>query len=122
MLSVMIQNGDIVIKDKLLQTVNEEVQKKQRTAGLLQIVKGELFYNANMGLDYSEILEINEKGIDDGRKKIAVAKALEYDDNIEKIIAVNITQEGENSGNQAIDVELSYTDGSIATVGGVIIG
>lgn len=122
MLSVMIQNGDIVIKDKLLQTVNDEVQKKQRTAGLLQIVKGELFYNSNMGLDYSEILEINEKGIDDGRKKIAVAKALEYDDNIEKIIAVNITQDDENSGNQAIDVELSYTDGSIATVGGVMIG
>ncbi len=122
MRSIAFVDGDILIQDKKLQMVEGEEQKKQRTAGLLQIVKGELFYNANMGLDYSEILEINEKGIDDSRKKIAIAKALEYDDNIEKIIAANITQEDENSGKQIIDVQLQYMDGTTTTVGGVGIG
>lgn len=119
----MFENGDIVIKDKRLQTVDNLDQKKQKTAGILNVVKGELFYNAGLGLDYSQVLEVNEKGIEDGTKRMAVMEALRYDENVDKIIDVEFTPDSQNSSKQIIEVLLQYKDETTPTrIGGVNVG
>jgi len=121
--SIQISNGDIVIKDKRLQMVDDLEQKKQKTAGILQTVKGELFYNAGLGLDLTQVLEINEKGIEDGVKRMSVMEALRYDENVDKVIGVGFTLDSKNSQKQSIEVLLQYKDETATTeIGGVNIG
>ena len=123
MRSVAFKDGDILIKDKRLQMVDDLDQKKQKTAGILQTVKGELFYNANLGLDYAQILEITEKGIEDDVKRMAVMEALRYDENVDKIIGVGFAPDSENSSKQLIGVLLQYRDETTPTqIGGVNVG
>ncbi len=103
--------------------VDDLEQKKQKTAGILQTVKGELFYNAGLGLDLTQVLEINEKGIEDGVKRMSVMEALRYDENVDKVIGVGFTLDSKNSQKQSIEVLLQYKDETATTeIGGVNIG
>lgn len=102
--------------------VDDLDQKKQKTAGILQIVKGELFYNANLGLDYTQMLDIIQKDIPEDVKRMAVMEDLRNDTNVDKVINIDVTEDPENSQKQIISVGLEYTDGTTATIGGVNVG
>ena len=122
MRSICFKDGDILIKDKRLQMVDDLDQKKQKTAGILQIVKGELFYNANLGLDYTQMLDIIQKDIPEDVKRMAVMEDLRNDANVDKVINVDVTEDPKNSQKQIISVDLEYTDGATTTIGGVNVG
>ena len=109
MVSIDISDGDMVIKDKRLQTVSNLEQKMQKTRGIIQTVLGELFYNANIGLKYSEILDIKEKGISDERKKVAIIEAVNQDQNVEKVNWITIST-NQSSRTVYIDLQLKYKD------------
>lgn len=121
--SIAFKDGDIVIKDKRLQMVDDLDQKKQKTVGILSVVKGELFYNAGLGLDYTQVLEVNEKGIEDDVKRMAVMEDLRNDTNVDKVIDVSFVEDPQNSSNQVISVLLQYKDETTPTqIGGVNVG
>lgn len=123
MRSICFKDGDILIKDKKLQMVDDLDQKKQKTAGILSVVKGELFYNAGLGLDYTQVLDVNQKNIEDDIKRMAVMEALRYDENVDKVIGVAFKKDPQNSQKQLIDVLLQYKDEAAPTeIGGVNVG
>lgn len=122
MRSIAFKDGDIVIKDKRLQMVDDLAQKKQKTAGILSVVKGELFYNANLGLDYTQMLDIIQKDIPEDVKRMAVMEDLRNDTNVDKVINVDVTEDPQNSQKQIISVDLEYMDGTTTTIGGVNVG
>jgi hypothetical protein len=123
MRSICFKDGDILIKDKRLQMVDDLDQKKQKTAGILSVVKGELFYNAGLGLDYTQVLDVNQKNIEDDIKRMAVMEALRYDENVDKVIGVAFKEDPQNSQKQLIDVLLQYKDEAAPTeIGGVNVG
>ena len=86
----------------------------QKTRGIIQTVLGELFYNANIGLKYSEILDIKEKGISDARKKIAIIEATLQDQNVEKVDWITIST-NQSSRIVYIDLQLKYKDEDVST-------
>ena len=123
MRSICFKDGDILIKDKRLQMVDDLDQKKQKTAGILSVVKGELFYNAGLGLDYTQVLDVNQKNIEDDIKRMAVMEALRYDENVDKVIGVAFKEDPQNSQKQLIDVLLQYKDEAAPTeIGGANVG
>lgn len=121
MKSILFKNGDIVIKDKRLQTVSNLNQKMQKTKGVLLTVLGELFFNTNIGLDYTEVLDITEKNISNERKKIAIIEAIMTDDNVEKVDEI-VIETDKISRKQSIGLKLKYKDEEETTeIGGVTI-
>jgi hypothetical protein len=120
MRSILFDNGDIVIKSKRMQMVDGNDQTLQRTKNCLSIVKGELFYNADLGLDVTQVLSINQKNISDDVKKLAVTEATLHDSNVDKVTSVDVS-EGKNR-TQNISITLIYKDGTSGVIGGVNIG
>lgn len=122
MKSILFQNGDMSIKDKRLQTISDLNQKMQKTKGVLLTVLGELFFNSDIGLDYTEVLDITEKNISNERKKIAIIEAIMSDDNVEKVDEV-VMETDKISRKQSISLKLKYKDEEeITQIGGVTIG
>lgn len=122
MKSILFQNGDMSIKDKRLQTISDLNQKMQKTKGILLTVLGELFFNSDIGLDYTEVLDITEKNISNERKKIAIIEAIMSDDNVEKVDEV-VMETDKISRKQSISLKLKYKDEEeITQIGGVTIG
>lgn len=122
MKSILFQNGDISIKDKRLQTISDLNQKTQKTKGILLTVLGELFFNIEIGLDYTEVLDITEKNISNERKKIAIIEAIMSDDNVEKVDEI-VIETDKISRKQSISLKLKYKDEEeIIEIGGVPIG
>lgn len=122
MKSIAIKNGDIFISSKRLQIVDGLEQMMQKTVQILNVVLGELWYNGNVGLERTEILDIKEKSISRERKELAVIKALQQDSNIEKIVEVNLTTDSE-SRIQTIDLKLKYLGiDSVTQLGGITVG
>jgi hypothetical protein len=120
MRSILFDNGDIVIKSKRMQMVDGTDQMLQRTKNCLSIVKGELFYNADLGLDVTQVLSINQKNIPDNVKKLAVTEAILYDSNVDKVTSVDISEVKNRTQN--ISATLNYKDGTTSTIGGVNLG
>ncbi|MCY6957903.1 hypothetical protein [Clostridium brassicae] len=117
--SIKFQNGDISITSKRLDIVEDTEQKIQKTKGLLLVAQGELFYNANIGLDRTEVLSIKEKNISKERKLLAISEATYQDENVEKIEFADITTDNKNR-KQQINIKLKYKETSdIVDVGGV---
>lgn len=86
------------------------------------MAQGELFYNANIGLDRTEVLSIKEKNISKERKLLAISEATYQDENVEKIEFADITTDKKNR-KQQIDIKLKYKETSnIVDVGGVEVG
>lgn len=122
MRSIKFSNGDISITSKRLDMVEDTEQKIQKTKGLLLVAQGELFYNANIGLDRTEVLSIKEKNISKERKLLAISEATYQDENVEKIEFADITTDKKNR-KQQIDIKLKYKETSnIVDVGGVEVG
>jgi hypothetical protein len=122
MRSIMFSGGDIVINSKRLQMVEGLSQKMQRTRTALLTVLGELFYNADAGLNYSEILDVTEKNISNERKKIAIVEAMMKDSNVEKVGEISITT-NRLSRKTEISLKLKYKDeNTITAIGGVTVG
>lgn len=122
MKSILFKNGDIFIKDKRLQIVSDLEQKMQRTKGILLTVAGELFFNTEIGLDYTEVLDIKEKNISSERKKLALIEAIMSDENVEKVDDI-VIEIDKTSRKQSISLKLKYKDESVITeIGGVEIG
>ncbi|SHJ28178.1 DUF2634 domain-containing protein [Clostridium magnum] len=122
MRSIKTENGDLVITSKRMQMVDGLQQKQQKTRQCLLVVKGELFYNGDIGLNYTEILDIKEKNISFERKRLAVMQALSQDDNIEKIDSIEITT-NPKSRKQKVTLKLKYKDEiDSTTIGGVTVG
>lgn len=109
MKSLKIENGDLCIISKRLQMVSDKEQKIQQTQTVLQLVLGELFYNADVGLDYTEILDVKEKDISDERKKLAILEALQQDENIDKVDNITIDTD-KISRKQTVTLQLTYKD------------
>lgn len=122
MKSILIQDGDMVITSKRLQLVEGNEQKYQRTKATMQIVKGELFYNANLGLDYDMVLGISDKNISDDQKKLAIREAVFQDTNVDRISDVTLNFD-KTSRKLIADLQLTYKDDTeTTTIGGVTIG
>jgi len=122
MKSIKFQNGDIVITSKRLQLIEDKEEKVQRTRTALEIFKGELFYNADVGLDYKQILSIDKKYATSEEKKLAIVEALQQDENINQIGEISITDD-EKSRNEVIDLQLTYKDEiESTTIEGVEVG
>lgn len=120
--SIKFSNGDISITSKRLDMLEDTEQKIQKTKGLLLVAQGELFYNANIGLDRTEVLSIKEKNISKERKLLAISEATYQDENVEKIEFADITTDKKNR-KQQIDIKLKYKETSnIVDVGGVEVG
>ncbi|KEI18245.1 contractile injection system sheath initiator [Clostridium haemolyticum] len=119
MKSIKIENGDIVFTSKRLTLVDELEQKIQRTKGLLQISLGELFYNADIGLNMKEVLSIEDKVISEDRKRMAIRECLSKDDNIEKIKLVDI-KTNKKTRKDTINLKIKYKGyDEIIDVGGI---
>jgi phage baseplate assembly protein W len=119
MKSIAFDNGDLVISSKRLQMVSDLEQKIQRTKGILLTSLGELFYNADIGLDRTEILDIKEKNIQEERKKFAVIQAVMQDDNVEKVDEVTI-ETNNKERKQTISLKYKYKDEEkIIEIGGI---
>lgn len=122
MKSILIQDGDVVITSKRLQLVEGDQQKYQRTKATMQVVKGELFYNADLGLDYDIALGITNKNTSDEQKKLAIREAVFQDDNVDRISDVNLNFD-KTSRKLTADLQLTYKDDTeTTTIGGVTIG
>ena len=122
MKSILIQSGDIVINSKRLQLVEGDQQKYQRTKATVQIVKGELFYNANLGLNYDIVLGITDKSVSDEEKKLAIREAVFQDSNVNKINDITLNFD-KTSRKLSADLQLTYKDSTETTmIGGVTIG
>lgn len=122
MKSIKIKDGDIFISSKRLQTVTGLEQMMQKTVQILNVVLGELWYNGDIGLDRTEILDIKEKNIPHERKELAVIRALQEDSNIEQIVEVNLTTDSK-SRTQSIDLKLKYVGiDSVTQLGGITVG
>lgn len=119
MRSIKIENNDIVITSKRMEMVDDSEQMAQRTACCLKVVKGELFYNADLGLDYTEVLSVKDKIISNQRKELAIRSALFQDSNIDKVNNINFLSEDNRQLNISVDV--TYKDGTQTTIGGVNI-
>lgn len=107
MKSIKIENGDLCIISKRLQMVSDKEQKIQQTRTILQLVLGELFYNSDVGLNYTEILDVKEKDISEERKKLAILEALQQDENIDKVDNITIDID-KISRKQTITLQLTY--------------
>lgn len=119
MKSIKIENGDIVFTSKRLSLVDDLEQKIQRTKGLLQISLGELFYNADIGLNMKEVLSIEDKVISEDRKRMAIRECLSKDDNIEKIKLVDI-KTNKKTRKDTINLKIKYKGyDEIIDVGGI---
>lgn len=115
-------DGDIAITSKRLDLVEDLPQKMQKTRGILLTSLGELFFNTEIGLDRTEVLDIKEKNISEERKRLAVITATMQDENVEKVEVANITTDIQNRS-QVIDMQLKYKDEEdITELGGVAIG
>lgn len=119
MRSIKIEDNDIVITSKRMKMVDDIEQIKQRTESCLKVVKGELFYNADLGLDYIEVLSIKDKVISDQRKDLAIRSALFQDSNIDKVN--NISFSNTDSRQLNVSIDITYKDGTEATIGGANI-
>lgn len=118
----MVQNGDLVITSKRLQMVEGLDQKMQRTRGSLLVAKGELFYNGNIGLDYTEVLDVKEKNIPVEQKRLAIMEAITKDFNVEKVDNI-IIESVDSNRQQQISLQLKYKDEDETTaIGGVTVG
>lgn len=115
-------SGDISITSKRLDLVENLQQKMQKTRGILLTSLGELFFNTEIGLDRTEILDIKEKNISLERKKLAVVTAVTQDSNVDKVEVVDIITD-RLSRKQIININLKYKDEEeITDLGGVVIG
>jgi hypothetical protein len=86
------------------------------------IVFGELFYNADIGLDYTKVLDVTEKNISDEYKKLAIIEAIMKDSNVEKVDNI-VIETDKISRKQSITVQLKYKDETeTTTIGGVTVG
>lgn len=122
MKSIDFSNNDLNIVSKRLQMVSDLEQKIQKTKSCLLTVQGELFYNADNGLDYTKVLDITEKNIPIEQRKLAIIEAIMKDKNVEKVANV-VIETDKKSRKQSITVQLKYKDGSnLTTIGGVQIG
>jgi hypothetical protein len=117
--SIKIENNDIVITSKRMEMVDDTEQMTQRTESCLKVVKGELFYNADLGLNYEEVLSIKDKNISDQRKELAIRSALFQDSNVDKVN--NIVFSNADSRQLNISVDITYKDSTETTIGGVSI-
>lgn len=121
MKSIKFENGDMVLSSKKLALVDDLEQKIQKTKGILLTSLGELFYNVEIGLDRTEILDIKEKNLPLERKKLAIIQAVMQDDNVEKVDNVTIETDIKNR-HQIINLSLKYKDEEeITYLGGVEI-
>lgn len=109
MKSIKFENGDMTLISKRLSMIDGAKQKIQKTKGILLTSLGELFYNAEIGLNRAEILDIKEKGISGERKKLAVIEAIMQDENVEKVDGVSL-ETAIKSRKQIINVKLKYKD------------
>lgn len=109
MKSIKFENGDMTLISKRLSMIDGTKQKIQKTKGILLTSLGELFYNAEIGLNRAEILDIKEKGISGERKKLAVIEAIMQDENVEKVDGVSL-ETAIKSRKQIINVKLKYKD------------
>lgn len=119
--SIGIENGDIQIINKRMSIVDDKAQKIQKIRGLLQINKGELFYNADAGLQFSEVMDIKEKNIPVQRKKIAITEALIQSGEVKKVGNV-VIKEDKYTRNNTIGFEIILKDGTTEKIGGVQLG
>jgi hypothetical protein len=120
--SIDFTNNDLNIVSKRLQIVTDTAQKIQKTKSSLLIVFGELFYNADIGLDYTKVLDVTEKNISDEYKKLAIIEAIMKDSNVEKVDNI-VIETDKISRKQSITVQLKYKDETeTTTIGGVTVG
>lgn len=120
MKSIDFSGNDLNIKSKRLQIVKDLEQIKQKTKSILYVVKGELFYNTDLGLDYSKVLDVVIKNIPNQEKRIAVVETLLQDENVKSIDNVEIINLEDRK--QKINIQLTYKNGIATTIGGVEIG
>lgn len=122
MKSIDFTNNDINIVSKRLQMVTDNAQKIQKTKNALLTVRGELFYNSVIGLDYTQMLDITKKNTLVEYKKLAIIEAIMKDKNVEKVANI-VIETDKKSRKQSITVQLKYKDDStLTTIGGVSIG
>jgi len=122
MRSIDFTNNDINIVSKRLQMITDTAQKIQKTKSSLLIVLGELFYNADIGLDYTQVLDITEKNIPEEYKKLAIIEAIMKDSNVEKVDNI-VIETDKTSRKQNITLQLKYKDETeTTTIGGITVG
>lgn len=122
MKSIDFNNGDINILSKRLQMVTDTAQKLQKTKGSILLVLGELFYNVDLGLDYTKVLDMSGKNTSDEHKKLAIIEGIMKDTNVQKVTNISIETD-RISRKQTISLELKYKDENrLTTIGGITIG
>ncbi|APC82157.1 TPA: hypothetical protein LA747_003403 [Clostridium botulinum] len=83
--SLKFNNGDLEFVSKRAVIVSDLDQKIQKTAGLLYIVLGEMFFDSTMGMDRELLLDIETKDTPMEKKKFAVTDALLQDNTVSKV-------------------------------------